>query len=47
MEPDHLAESIETVAGRLEELRAMYPRLTAARAKRAVRADTTANAETA
>ncbi|MFG2368517.1 DUF6907 domain-containing protein [Streptomyces mirabilis] len=47
MDPNQLAEFIETVAGQLEELRTMHPRLTAARAEWAARADTTANAEAA
>ncbi|QFQ96832.1 hypothetical protein F9278_12055 [Streptomyces phaeolivaceus] len=47
MGPDQLAEFIETVAGQLEELRAMHPRLTAARAEWAARNDTTADAEAA
>ncbi|PIM73012.1 hypothetical protein CTU88_04105 [Streptomyces sp. JV178] len=47
MGPDQLAEFIETVAGQLEELRAMYPRLTAARAEWAARNDATADAEAA
>ncbi|MEU6201878.1 hypothetical protein [Streptomyces sp. NPDC047061] len=47
MDPDQLAEFIETVAGQLEELRRMHPRLTAARAEWAARADTTADAEAA
>ncbi|MGW0868959.1 DUF6907 domain-containing protein [Streptomyces sp. NPDC002740] len=47
MDPDQLAEFIETVARQLEELRAMYPRLTAARAEWAARTDTTTNGEAA
>ncbi|GGZ21377.1 hypothetical protein GCM10010300_76390 [Streptomyces olivaceoviridis] len=47
MDPDQLAEFIETVAGQLEELRAMHPRLTTARAEWAARTDTTTNAEVA
>jgi hypothetical protein len=47
MDPNQLAEFIETVAGQLEELRAMHPRLTAARAERAARTDTTAHTEAA
>ncbi|MFE7129198.1 DUF6907 domain-containing protein [Streptomyces sp. NPDC057617] len=45
MDPDQLAEFIETVAGQLEELRAMHPRLTAARAEWAARTNATSNAE--
>ncbi|MEU0244910.1 hypothetical protein ABZ192_11370 [Streptomyces sp. NPDC006235] len=47
MDPDQLAEFIETVAGQLEELRAMHPRLAAARAEWAARPHTTTNAEAA
>ncbi|WEH18402.1 hypothetical protein [Streptomyces sp. VNUA24] len=47
MDPEQLAEFIETVAGQLEELRALQPRLTAARAEWAARTDTTTNAEPA
>ncbi|MFB7114029.1 DUF6907 domain-containing protein [Streptomyces sp. NPDC056291] len=47
MGPGQLAEFIETVAGQLEELRAMHPRLTAARAEWAKRTDMTANVEAA
>ncbi|WUG93902.1 hypothetical protein OG873_11755 [Streptomyces violaceus] len=47
MDPDQLAEFIETVAGQLEELRAMHPWLAAARAEWAARPHTTANAEAA
>jgi hypothetical protein len=47
MDSGQLAEFIETVAGQLDELRAMHPRLTAARAEWAARTDTTANAEAA
>nr|WP_217144175.1 hypothetical protein [Streptomyces sp. AC627_RSS907] len=47
MGPDQLAGFIETVAGQLEELRAMHPRLTAARAEWTARTETTTNAETA
>ncbi|KMS71092.1 hypothetical protein ACM01_28645 [Streptomyces viridochromogenes] len=47
MDPDQLAEFIEAVAGQLEELRAMHPRLTAARAEWTARTDTTTNAEAA
>lgn len=47
MGPDQLARFIETVAGQLEELRAMHPRLTAARAEWAARTDTTTRAEVA
>ncbi|MGW6904835.1 DUF6907 domain-containing protein [Streptomyces sp. NPDC054940] len=45
MDPDQLAEFIETVARQLEELRAMHPQLTAARAEWAARTDATSNAE--
>jgi hypothetical protein len=47
MDPDQLAGFIETVAGQLEELRAMHPRLTAARAEWAARTATTTNTEAA
>ncbi|WP_329598753.1 hypothetical protein OIE43_29905 [Streptomyces pseudovenezuelae] len=47
MDPDQLTELIETVAGQLEELRAMHPRLAAARAEWAARPHTTTNAEAA
>ncbi|MGW6736297.1 DUF6907 domain-containing protein [Streptomyces sp. NPDC055013] len=47
MDPDQLAEFIETVAGQLEELRAMHPRLAAARAEWAARPHTTTNAKAA
>jgi hypothetical protein len=47
MDPDQLTEFIDTVAGQLEELRAMQPRLTAARAEWAARADTRPHAEAA
>ncbi|MFF0136514.1 DUF6907 domain-containing protein [Streptomyces sp. NPDC005227] len=47
MDPDQLAEFTETVAGQLEELRAMHPRLTAARAEWAARTHTTTSAEAA
>ncbi|MFD5483788.1 DUF6907 domain-containing protein [Streptomyces hawaiiensis] len=45
MQPDQLAEFIETVAGQLEELRAMQPKLVAARAEWATRTETTTSAE--
>ncbi|MFF5345366.1 DUF6907 domain-containing protein [Streptomyces althioticus] len=45
MDPDQLAEFIETVAGQLEELRAMHPRLAAARAEWASRPYPTTSAE--
>ncbi|MFF1679453.1 DUF6907 domain-containing protein [Streptomyces sp. NPDC058256] len=47
MNPEQLAEFIETVAGQLEELRTMHPRLAAARAEWAARTDTIPSAETA
>ncbi|MER6093982.1 hypothetical protein ABT172_39485 [Streptomyces bluensis] len=47
MDPDQLAGFIETVAGQLEELRAMHPRLTAARAEWTARTGKTANADSA
>ncbi|WP_436800882.1 DUF6907 domain-containing protein [Streptomyces avermitilis] len=43
MDPDQLAEFIETVAGQLEELRAMHPRLAAARTEWAARTDAIAS----
>jgi hypothetical protein len=46
MNPDQLAEFIEAVAGQLEELRAMHPRLAAARAEWDARANTITSAET-
>ncbi|MGW1614910.1 DUF6907 domain-containing protein [Streptomyces sp. NPDC002285] len=47
MGPDQLTEFIDTVAGQLEELRAMQPRLTAARADWTAQADTRVHAEAA
>lgn len=47
MDPDQLAEFIETVAGQLDELRLIHSRLAAARAEWATRTDTTTNAEAA
>ncbi|MFG3363572.1 DUF6907 domain-containing protein [Streptomyces sp. NPDC048156] len=47
MDPEQLAEFIDTVAGQLEELRAMHPRLTAARDEWGARTNTINRAETA
>nr|WP_225074938.1 hypothetical protein [Streptomyces sp. CoT10] len=47
MDPDQLAAFIETVAGQLEEPRAMLPRLRDARAEWAAQTDTTTSAEAA
>ncbi|MCW8378641.1 hypothetical protein NA749_017505 [Streptomyces justiciae] len=47
MNPDQLTEFIDTVAGQLEELRAMQPRLTAARSEWAALSDTKAHSEAA
>ncbi|MGW7361751.1 DUF6907 domain-containing protein [Streptomyces sp. NPDC054802] len=47
MDPNQRAEFIETVAGQLEELRAMHPRLTTARTEWAARNYAATNAEAA
>ncbi|GAA1328503.1 hypothetical protein GCM10009647_066780 [Streptomyces sanglieri] len=47
MDPNQLAEFIQTVAGQLDELRVMHPRLAAARAEWAARTDPTASTEAA
>ncbi|MBM7438658.1 hypothetical protein [Streptomyces sp. HB132] len=47
MDPNQLAEFIQTVAGQLDELRVMHPRLTAARAEWAARTDPPASTEAA
>ncbi|MEU8700327.1 hypothetical protein AB0C61_22200 [Streptomyces sp. NPDC048680] len=47
MDPDQLAEFIQTVAGQLDELRVMHSRLTEARAEWATRTDPTTSTETA
>jgi hypothetical protein len=45
MGPDQLAVFIETVAGQLKELRAMYTRLSTARVEWAARTTTTTTAK--
>lgn len=47
MDPDQLAEFIQTVAGQLDELRVMHSRLTEARAEWAAWTDPTTSTETA
>ncbi|MFI7136804.1 hypothetical protein ACIBQ5_03255 [Streptomyces massasporeus] len=46
-DPDQLSEFNKTVARQVEELRAMHPRLAAARAEWAARTETITSAESA